>query len=121
MSAKEELEDLIKKEIFKDYHALIEDPLKSLVSNVADRLHYAFETSTGFNGVNGSFIFSSREMVALFHNIGYTNGETPVKFGKEYCAMLTPKAREMYDKLISEGFYKTSNIAKVQEYNPGKE
>jgi|SRR3989344_1483268 len=117
MSAKGELEELIKKEIFNDYHALIADPLKSLVLKVAENLHYSFETSRGFNGRNGSFLFLSKEILDLFHNIGYAVKESPIpKWGKYYVGELTPEAKEMYQKLKEESNFKSSYIALIPEF-----
>lgn len=117
MSAKRELEELIKKEIFNDYHALVAGSLQHLVLEVAENLHYSFETSRGFNGKDRSFLFSSKETINLFQNIGYAIKESSLsKWENKYAAELTPRAKEIYQKLKEEGNFKSSHIALIPEF-----
>ena len=118
MGAREDLENLIKGEIFKDHHVSMNDSAKNLTSEIADELHYAFETSKGLNGKDGTFLFSSKETIAYFQNIGYIDKKSPIEqFHGRYAGELNQKAREMYGSLNKEGNYSTSNLAKIPLYN----
>ncbi len=111
MSAKEDLESIIKNEAFSKYGNLLNKSIQCLVSDIEDKLHYAFETSKGFNGKIGVFLFSCRETINLLKNIGYASEDSPISaWDGKYVAELTQKAKEMYQKLKQEGFYKSSNI-----------